>query len=226
MSTAPTSTNPPLVCWNCHERTLGTHFCSSCGKLQQIPQSLDYFSLFEIRKLWIEMDALEISSAELEAHPDNFEFFRKWSASSPSSQLRMNDAYRTCAIPSAVPVSPGIEGERKEGCERKAAGSPELLEVFRLPTIARRASRGKGIGRRPRLARGSAARTISGKLGPKSTRNCNGTRVGRSLPVMPPRAKNHGAPQRIAESPLLHPEFAQRSEGVCGAGFSPLGFHG
>ncbi len=35
MSTASTSTNPPLVCWNCHERALGTHFCPSCGKLQR-----------------------------------------------------------------------------------------------------------------------------------------------------------------------------------------------
>src|SRR5437879_12230253 len=37
MSTVPTSTNPPQVCWSCHERTLGTHFCASCGKLLQLP---------------------------------------------------------------------------------------------------------------------------------------------------------------------------------------------
>src|SRR5260370_42560493 len=60
MSTAPTSTNPPLVCWSCHERTLGTHFCASCGKLLQLPQAVDYFALFGMpRKLWIEMSGLE-----------------------------------------------------------------------------------------------------------------------------------------------------------------------
>ena len=38
--TAPlTETNPPQVCWNCHERTSGTHFCASCGKLLQMPQA-------------------------------------------------------------------------------------------------------------------------------------------------------------------------------------------
>src|SRR5260370_14113097 len=59
MSTAPTSTNPPLVCWSCLERTLGTHFCSSCGKLLQLPRAVDYFALFEMpRKLWIEMSRL------------------------------------------------------------------------------------------------------------------------------------------------------------------------
>jgi hypothetical protein len=60
--TTPSSsmTHPPLVCWSCHERTLGTHFCSNCGKLQQVPQSFDYFALFEMpKKLWIEMDGLE-----------------------------------------------------------------------------------------------------------------------------------------------------------------------
>jgi len=56
MSTAPTSTNTPLVCWNCHERTVGTHFCSACGKLQQIPQSLDYFALFEMPKKAVDRD--------------------------------------------------------------------------------------------------------------------------------------------------------------------------
>ena len=75
MSTVPTSAQAPLVCWNCHERTLGTHFCSSCGKLVQLPQGIDYFSLFEMpRNLWIEMGGLEQKFLQLswKLHPDNF----------------------------------------------------------------------------------------------------------------------------------------------------------
>jgi len=62
------------LCWNCHERTLGTHFCR-LRKLRQIPQSLDYFALFEMpKKLWIEMEGLERKFLQLswKLHPDNF----------------------------------------------------------------------------------------------------------------------------------------------------------
>jgi molecular chaperone HscB len=137
MSTAPTSTNPPLVCWNCHERTLGTHFCSGCGKLQQIPQSLDYFSLFEMpKKLWIEMEGLERKFLQLswKLHPDNFvnatEMERELSLKRSSE---LNDAYRTLRDPvGRVEYLLGIEGERKEG-EKKQQAPPELLEeVFEL----------------------------------------------------------------------------------------------
>jgi molecular chaperone HscB len=137
MSTAPTSTNPPLVCWNCHERTLGTHFCSACGKLQQIPQSLDYFALFELPKtLWIEMDGLERKFLQLswKLHPDNFvnatEMERELSLKRSSE---LNDAYRTLRDPvGRVEYLLGIEGERKEG-EKKQQAPPELLEeVFEL----------------------------------------------------------------------------------------------
>ena len=137
MNTAPTSTNPPLVCWNCHERTLGTHFCSSCGKLQQIQQSLDYFALFEMpKKLWIEMDGLEQKFLQLswKLHPDNFvnatEMERELSLKRSSE---LNDAYRTLRDPvGRVEYLLGIEGERKEG-EKKQQAPPELLEeVFEL----------------------------------------------------------------------------------------------
>ena len=136
--TAPsTSTNPPLICWNCHERTLGTHFCSACGKLQQIPQSLDYFALFEIpKKLWIEMEGLEQKFLQLswKLHPDNFvnatEMERELSLKRSSE---LNDAYRTLRDPvGRVEYLLGIEGERKEG-EKKQQAPPELLEeVFEL----------------------------------------------------------------------------------------------
>jgi molecular chaperone HscB len=137
MSTAPTSTNAPLVCWSCHERTLGTHFCSSCGKLLQLPQAVDYFALFEMpRKLWIEMSALEQKFLQLswKLHPDNFvnasEYERELSLKRSSE---LNDAYRTLRDPVArVEYLLGIEGARKEG-EHKQQAPPELLEeVFEL----------------------------------------------------------------------------------------------
>jgi molecular chaperone HscB len=137
MSTVPTSTNPPLVCWNCHERTLGTHFCPGCGKLQQIPHAFDYFALFEMpKKLWIEMDSLEKKFLQLswKLHPDNFvngtELERQLSLKRSSE---LNDAYRTLRDPVArVEYLLSIEGARKEG-EHKQEAPPELLEeVFEL----------------------------------------------------------------------------------------------
>jgi molecular chaperone HscB len=137
MSTPSTITNPPLVCWNCQERALGTHFCPSCGKLLQLPQGVDYFALFEMpRKLWIEMDSLEKKFLQLswKLHPDNFvnatERERELSLEK-SSQL--NDAYRVLRNPVArVEYLLELEGTRKEG-EHKQQAPPELLEeVFEL----------------------------------------------------------------------------------------------
>jgi molecular chaperone HscB len=137
MSTPSTATNPPLVCWSCHERTLGTHFCSSCGKLLQLPRAVDYFALFEMpRKLWIEMSGLEQKFLQLswKLHPDNFvnatETERELSLKHSSE---LNDAYRTLRDPvGRVEYLLGIEGARKEG-EHKQQAPPELLEeVFEL----------------------------------------------------------------------------------------------
>jgi molecular chaperone HscB len=137
MSTPSTATNPPLVCWNCHERTFGTHFCSSCGKLLQSPKAVDYFALFEMpRKLWIEMKELEKKFLQLswKLHPDNFvnatETERELSLKRSSE---LNDAYRTLRDPvGRVEYLLGIEGARKEG-EHKQQAPPELLEeVFEL----------------------------------------------------------------------------------------------
>jgi molecular chaperone HscB len=137
MSTSSTSTNPPLVCWSCHERTLGTHFCSSCGKLLQLPKAVDYFALFEMpRKLWVEMKGLEQKFLQLswKLHPDNFvnasEQEREFSLQRSSE---LNDAYRTLRDPvGRVEYLLGIEGARKEG-EHKQQAPPELLEeVFEL----------------------------------------------------------------------------------------------
>src|SRR5437867_11376698 len=134
---SPSTTNPPLVCWNCHERTVGTHFCSACGKLQQIPQSLDYFALFEMpKKLWIETNGLEQKFLQLswKLHPDNFvnatETERELSLKRSSE---LNDAYRTLRDPvGRVEYLLGIEGAHKEG-EHKQQAPPELLEeVFEL----------------------------------------------------------------------------------------------
>jgi molecular chaperone HscB len=136
--TAPTTiTNPPLICWNCHERARGTHFCPSCGKLQQITGSTDYFSLFEMpRKLWFEMNALEQKFLQLswKLHPDNFvnstDTERELSLKRSSE---LNDAYRVLRDPVArVEYLLGLENMRKEG-QHKQQAPPELLEeVFEL----------------------------------------------------------------------------------------------
>jgi len=136
MTTSPT-THPPLVCWSCHERTLGTHFCSSCGKLLQLPGAVDYFALFDMpRKLWVDMVGLEQKFLQLswKLHPDNFvnatEQERELSLKRSSE---LNDDYRTLRDPIArVEYLLAIEGGRKEG-EKKQQAPPELLEeVFEL----------------------------------------------------------------------------------------------
>ncbi len=137
MATPLHITNHPLVCWNCHERTIGTHFCPGCGKLLQLPQGSDYFAMFELpRKLWIEMGALEKKFLQLswKLHPDNFvgatEQEREISLQRSSE---LNDAYRTLRDPIArVEYLLAIEGTRKNG-ENKQQAPPELLEeVFEL----------------------------------------------------------------------------------------------
>jgi molecular chaperone HscB len=173
MSTAPTSTNPPLVCWSCHERTLGTHFCSSCGKLLHLPRAVDYFALFEMpRKLWIEMSGLEQKFLQLswKLHPDNFvnatEHERELSLKHSSE---LNDAYRTLRDPvGRVEYLLGIEGTRKEG-EHKQQAPPELLEeVFELNESLdelreAKASGGDLAGLKSRLE--SAEKSFQEKLG-------------------------------------------------------------
>jgi molecular chaperone HscB len=137
MTTLPTTTNPPLVCWNCHERTVGTHFCSSCGKVLQVPEHSDYFAMFEIpRKLWVEMAALEKKFLQLswKLHPDNFvNATTEEREISLKRSSELNDAYRTLRDPVArVEYLLAIEGARKEG-QNKQQAPPELLEeVFEL----------------------------------------------------------------------------------------------
>ena len=137
MASITPTTNPPLVCWNCHERTVGTHFCSSCGKVLQVPEHSDYFAMFELpRKLCVEASALEQKFLQLswKLHPDNFV-----SATSEEREIslkrssELNDAYRTLREPVArVEYLLAIEGARKEG-QNKQQAPPELLEeVFEL----------------------------------------------------------------------------------------------
>jgi molecular chaperone HscB len=137
MSTSFSTTNPPLVCWNCHERTVGTHFCPGCGKVLQLPQHSDYFAMFEMpRKLWVEMGALEHKFLQLswKLHPDNFvNATPEEREISLKRSSELNDAYRTLRDPIArVEYLLAIEGARKEGKTRQQA-PPELLEeVFEL----------------------------------------------------------------------------------------------
>src|SRR6201987_1272765 len=137
MSTSLPTTNPPLVCWNCHERTVGPHFCPGCGKVLQLPQHSDYFAMFELpRKLWLEMGQLEQKFLQLswKLHPDNYV-----NASPEEREIslkrssELNDAYRTLREPVArVEYLLAIEGARVEG-KNKQQAPPELLEeVFEL----------------------------------------------------------------------------------------------
>lgn len=116
---------------------MGTHFCSSCGKVLQVPEHSDYFAMFELpRKLWIEMGALEQKFLQLswKLHPDNFV-----NATADEREIslkrssELNDAYRTLRDPVArVEYLLAIEGARKEG-QNKQQAPPELLEeVFEL----------------------------------------------------------------------------------------------
>jgi molecular chaperone HscB len=137
MASATPATNPPLVCWNCHERTLGTHFCSSCGKVLQVPQNSNYFAMFGLpRKLWIEMGALEQKFLQLswKLHPDNFvNATREERDISLKRSSELNDAYRALRDPiGRVEYLLAIEGSRVEG-QNKQQAPPELLEeVFEL----------------------------------------------------------------------------------------------
>ena len=127
----------PLVCWSCHERTIGTHFCSSCGKIQQVPAHSDYFALFDLpRKLWVDMGTLEKKFLQLswKLHPDNFtNATPEERAISLRRSSELNDAYRMLRDPVArVEYLLAIEGARVEG-KNKQQAPPELLEeVFEL----------------------------------------------------------------------------------------------
>jgi molecular chaperone HscB len=137
MASSTSTTHAPLVCWNCHERSVGTHFCSSCGKVLQVPGRSDYFAMFEIpRKLWIEMGALEQKFLQLswKLHPDNFvNATAEEREISLKRSSELNDAYRTLREPiTRVEYLLAIEGARKEGHNKQQA-PPELLEeVFEL----------------------------------------------------------------------------------------------
>lgn len=50
----------PQVCWSCHSAAAGEHFCASCGKIQPVASSSDYFALLGLPpKLRIDAAALE-----------------------------------------------------------------------------------------------------------------------------------------------------------------------
>ncbi|MGB2627157.1 MAG: Fe-S protein assembly co-chaperone HscB [Candidatus Acidiferrum sp.] len=161
MSNPFTITNAPLVCWSCHERTIGTHFCSSCGKMLQLPQQSDYFAMFEMpRKLWLEMGGLEQKFLQLswKLHPDNFvNATAEEREISLKRSSELNDAYRTLRDPIArVEYLLSIEGARKEGTTRQQAPANLLEEVFELNESLdelreARASGGDTAALRPRL---------------------------------------------------------------------------
>jgi molecular chaperone HscB len=172
MTTQAATSHFPLICWNCHERTVGTHFCSSCGKVRQVAESSDYFAMFELpRKLWIEMGALEQKFLQLswKLHPDNFV---NATAEEREISLRrsseLNDAHRTLRDPVArIEYLLAIEGSRVEG-QNKQQAPPELLEeVFELNESLdelreRRASEGDVAALKGKLQ--AAAKNFEAKL--------------------------------------------------------------
>jgi molecular chaperone HscB len=137
MATPLPISNPPLVCWNCHERTIGTHFCPGCGKVLQVPEHSDYFFMLGLpRRLWLDMGMLEQKFLKLswKLHPDNFvNATTEEREISLKRSSELNDAYRTLRDPvSRVEYLLAIEGTRKEG-QTKQQAPPELLEeVFEL----------------------------------------------------------------------------------------------
>jgi molecular chaperone HscB len=172
MASSFPTTNPPLVCWNCHERTVGTHFCPGCGKVLQVPERSDYFLMFEMpRKLWIEMGALEQKFLQLswKLHPDNFvNATPEEREISLKRSSELNDAYRTLRDPvTRVEYLLAIEGARKEG-QTKQQAPPELLEeVFELNESLDELREAKSSGSdtvslKHRL--GAAERNFEGKL--------------------------------------------------------------
>jgi molecular chaperone HscB len=131
---APVSTTS---CWSCHAPTYGEGFCLSCGKIQPLPDTADYFTYFSLpRKLWVGMDGLEQKFLQLswKLHPDNFvNLTEREKEMSLQRSSKLNDAYRVLGDPVArVEYLLGLEGMRKEG-EHKQQAPPELLEeVFDL----------------------------------------------------------------------------------------------
>jgi molecular chaperone HscB len=137
MSSPSISTAVPSTCWNCSVATGGAHFCPACGKIQPLPQTIDYFAFFGLpRKLFIDLPSFErqFHSLSWKLHPDNFvrasESERQLSLDRAS---QLNDAYRILADPvSRVEYLLSLAGMRKEG-QKKQQAPPELLEeVFEL----------------------------------------------------------------------------------------------
>ena len=173
MSTPSSAADFPVVCWNCHERSAGTHVCGNCGKLLHPDEDGDFFAVFGLsRKLWIDMGELEQKFLRLswKLHPDNFvnapEEERELSLKRSSE---LNDAYRTLSDPIArLEYLLALEGERKEG-EKKQQAPPELLEeVFELneslDELREARAAGGDLGAlRARLA--AAEKSFAGKLG-------------------------------------------------------------
>jgi molecular chaperone HscB len=173
MATPLSITNAPLVCWNCHERTVGTHFCATCGKVARVVGDSDYFAMLELpRKLGIDLGALEQKFLQLswKLHPDNFV---NSSAEEREISLKrsseLNDAYRTLRGPvGRVEYLLALQGARIEG-ENKQKAPPELLEeVFDLNESLDELREAKSSGEDTALLRQrleAAEKNFRGKLG-------------------------------------------------------------
>jgi molecular chaperone HscB len=137
MSAPSTTVATQANCWSCSAVTGGAHFCPACGKIQPVPQGVDYFAFFGLpQKLTLDADALEqrFHSLSWKLHPDRFaQAPEKEKQLSLDLTSQLNDAYRTLGDPIArSEYLLSLYGMRKEG-QKKQQAPPELLEeVFEL----------------------------------------------------------------------------------------------
>ncbi|MEW6734152.1 MAG: Fe-S protein assembly co-chaperone HscB [Acidobacteriota bacterium] len=123
------------TCWHCGAAAV-SHFCPSCGRIQPVMPSMDYFSFFQLpRRLNIDSTVLERQFYDLsrQFHPDYF-----CQASEPEREFSMdrtallNDAYRTLKDPLRR-ANYLLELMGMRATERKSKTPPDLLaEVFEL----------------------------------------------------------------------------------------------
>jgi molecular chaperone HscB len=120
-----------MDCWSCGAERGEASFCTTCGKIQPVPQSKTYFDALGLtRKMGIDRKDVESAFREIsqKVHPDRF-----GRASPIERRLALehttwvNDAYRVLREPrSRAEYLLGLEGVRIGG-EEERASDPELL---------------------------------------------------------------------------------------------------
>ena len=120
-----------MDCWSCGAERGEASFCTTCGKIQPVPQSTTYFDALGLpQKMGIDRKDVESAFREIsqKVHPDRF-----GRASPIERRLALehttwiNDAYRVLREPrTRAEYLMGLEG-LKVGDEEERANDPELL---------------------------------------------------------------------------------------------------